>query len=397
MNLSKTSALLAFSLGSFLPLSANEYKFEEIKFDQTANKQNIYEPKDKLDEYIIKAATYSTKFVPLMNNGAEGSEYTDLMFSDGKRILADAGYDFVNSTANSSIQNGDLYSGKVFEVTQYNHAHHGLGNKVHIKDIQPDTELVATTSSLNAEGTTVSIANTTPFATFGGITTDRGEALIGEELVTYVVGTGQLSLTRGTLNTTASTHAEGETIQTYEASGMPLVGINTTHTVPTNTTLINSSNIDNYFLEVDVAGVAPLRTGNSLLCFSSEKAIGANKVKISQNHQFSSISPQFNVITPGSTTRVTSSIRTISGTSADGSESSFIDQGFEPVALNETAFLPSPRLVASKINETDKLSSLPKNKSLTLNVDMSSDDPNLSPALDVKNATFILGRNKINN
>jgi len=46
MNLSKTSALLAFSLGSFLPLSANEYKFEEIKFDQTVNKQNIYEPKD---------------------------------------------------------------------------------------------------------------------------------------------------------------------------------------------------------------------------------------------------------------------------------------------------------------------------------------------------------------
>ena len=56
-----------------------------------------------------------------------------------------------------------------------------------------------------------------------------------EELVTYVVGTGQLSLTRGILNTTASTHAEGETIQTYEASGIPLVGINTTHTVPTNT------------------------------------------------------------------------------------------------------------------------------------------------------------------
>ena len=47
-----------------------------------------------------------------------------------------------------SVQNGDLYSGKVFEVTQYNHAHHGLGNKVDIKDVQPDTELVATTSSL---------------------------------------------------------------------------------------------------------------------------------------------------------------------------------------------------------------------------------------------------------
>ena len=104
MKILKALPLIPLAFGSILSVSANEYKFEEIKFDQTANKQNIYEPKDKLDEYIIKAATYSTKFVPLMNNGAEGSEYTDLMFSDGKRILADAGYDFVNSAANSSIQ-----------------------------------------------------------------------------------------------------------------------------------------------------------------------------------------------------------------------------------------------------------------------------------------------------
>ena len=129
---------------------------------------------------------------------------------------------------------------------------------------------------------------------------------------------------------------------------------------------------------------------------SNEKAIGGNKVEISQNHQFSSITPQFNVITPGSTTRVNSTMRTISGTSSGGSEISFIDQGFEPAVLNETIFYPTPRLVASKLNENVKLTALPKNKSLTLNIDMSSSDPNLSPVLDVKNATFILGRNKIN-
>ena len=49
---------MPIAFGSFLSVSANEYKFEEIKFDQTANKQDTYEPKDKLDEYIIKAATY---------------------------------------------------------------------------------------------------------------------------------------------------------------------------------------------------------------------------------------------------------------------------------------------------------------------------------------------------
>ncbi len=92
---------------TFLPIhsvSANEYKFEEIKLNQSENNQYIYEPKDKLDEYIIKAATYSTKFVPLMNNGAKGREYTNFIANDGKKLLVDAGYNFVNSTANSSIQ-----------------------------------------------------------------------------------------------------------------------------------------------------------------------------------------------------------------------------------------------------------------------------------------------------
>ena len=104
MNLFRISPLLPIAIGSILPLSANEYKFEEIKFDQVENKQDIYEPKDKLDEYIIKAATYSTKFVPLINNGADDSEYTNLMANDGKKLLVDAGYDFVNSAANSEIQ-----------------------------------------------------------------------------------------------------------------------------------------------------------------------------------------------------------------------------------------------------------------------------------------------------
>jgi len=104
MNLSKTSALLAFLLGSISPLSANEYEFEEINFDHVNNKQDIYEPKDKLDKYIIDASVYATKFVPLMNNGAEGSDYTNIMANDGKRKLVNAGYDFANSSANSQIQ-----------------------------------------------------------------------------------------------------------------------------------------------------------------------------------------------------------------------------------------------------------------------------------------------------
>ena len=97
-------SLIPFAFGSIFSVSANEYKFNNIKFDQVKNEQSIYEPKNKLDEYIIKGATYSTKFVPLMNDGSEGSEYTNIMANDGKRLLVDAGFDFINSTANSEIQ-----------------------------------------------------------------------------------------------------------------------------------------------------------------------------------------------------------------------------------------------------------------------------------------------------
>ena len=297
-----------------------------------------------------------------------------------------------------SVVNGDLYAGNVFEVTQYNHAHHGATNKVVIENVKPDTLIVPSTSTLTAESTVVSLGNTTPFATFSGIATDRGEALIEEEIVSYVVGTGQLTLTRGVLNTVALPHAEGASIQTYEAAGISLVGINTTHTVPTNTTLKNASNIDNYYLEVNRTALDPLnqRTGNSLLCFRDEKAFGGKNTRISQNHQFSAFEPQINFITPGTGTEITSNVRTISGTSSDGSEVSFIDKGFEPTSLNQFTFFDSPRLIASTINE-DKLASLPKRKSLALNINMSTSDKNLSPAIDIKNATFNFGRNKINN
>ena len=297
-----------------------------------------------------------------------------------------------------STQNGDLYAGNVFEVTQYNHAHHGANNKIEIQNIKPDTLIVPSTSTLTAESTVVSLGNTTPFSSFSGIATDRGEALIEEEIVSYVVGTGQLTLTRGVLNTVALPHPEGASIQTYEAAGVSLVGINTIHTIPTNTTLKDNSDIDNYYLEINRSTLDPLnqRTGNSLLCFRDEKAFGGESAKISQNHQFSSFEPQINFITPGTDTDLTASIRTISGTSAGGSEVSFIDQGVEFVSLNTFKFLETPRLIASTINE-DKLTALPKQKSFYLDLDLATGHTNLSPIIDLKNATFIFGRNKINN
>ena len=104
MKLFKALPLISLAFGSILSVSADEYKFEDIKFDHVETKQDLYEPKDKLDEYIIKGANYSTKFVPLMNDGEEGSEYMRIMTDDVKKLLVDTGFNFANSTANSEIQ-----------------------------------------------------------------------------------------------------------------------------------------------------------------------------------------------------------------------------------------------------------------------------------------------------
>ena len=67
------------------------------------NNLNTYIPKNKTDEYIIKGANYATKFVPLMNSGSEGSNYTNLFINDGKRLLVDSGFDLINSSVDNQI------------------------------------------------------------------------------------------------------------------------------------------------------------------------------------------------------------------------------------------------------------------------------------------------------
>ncbi|MDC3142268.1 inverse autotransporter beta domain-containing protein [Prochlorococcus sp. AH-716-I17] len=103
----KLFKFLSFSPFALLPLAsieANEYKFNNIKYENFQEEKSIYQPKDKLDEYIIKGATYSTKFVPYMNDGAKGSDYMRIMSDDVKNLLVDTGFNFANSTTNSEIQ-----------------------------------------------------------------------------------------------------------------------------------------------------------------------------------------------------------------------------------------------------------------------------------------------------
>ena len=305
------------------------------------------------------------------------------------------------SVNGSSTLIADRFNGNVLRIKQYNHGHHGGNNRIEIVDVNPDREKISLNSDLGINDSIVSVANTTPFARFEGITTSAGYAKIGDEVVSYTAITntngnaGTLSISaRGLNGTSQSSHPASEFIQPYEVNGVSLTRINTIHDIPATYYQDENSNFDNYFLEFDRD---ERDSGQNMLNFEADKAFGGSTVGISQNYQFSTIEPLFNVITPGKGTAVSSQLRTITGTSAGGNETSFVDKGYAPVPLNKVLHFETPRMVASEVNETARLTNLPENKSLTMRVDFTTEDTNLSPVMDLQNSTFVLGRNKVNN
>ena len=300
---------------------------------------------------------------------------------------------------------GVLYTGNVVEIQKPNHAMHGANNLVTLENIQPNS--VATTLSaelgINETGQ-ISIANTSTFNNFEGISTSQGYAKINNEIIYYNSitsdggGGGTLGIgTRGVDGTLRRTHPNGSEISTYELSGVSLKRINRSHTA--GSILSDPMETDKYYLSIDRSGVVgslARQSGDTQVSFTAENVGSGLNNFSSANVQFNTIEPRMSVITPGSGTFIRSSMRTISATSAGGNEVSFQDNGFEPVTLNQLNILPTTRMLASRVNENEYLPNFPDNKSFTMTVDLRSDDPNLSPAINIENEVLILGRSRLN-
>lgn len=308
--------------------------------------------------------------------------------------VAQTGY--ANTIITSSTAVGGLYAGNVIEVSQINHGMAADNNKVSITGIKPDTVPTTLSVDLDIDATTVSLANTTGFSRFEGITTASGYLKVNNEIIFYnSIGSGILGIaTRGVDGTAIRKHYANDQVYKYEIGEVSLTRVNTTHDMSSDSLLKGYRDIDTYHLQIDRGSRA---TGESQLNFRTESQVGGDDIHISKNVQFNSIIPQFNIITPGQTSSVNGSIRTVSGTSAGGSEVSFIDQGFESVQINELNKLSTTRLVCSRVNETNRLTTLPKNRSLTVGISLHSEDRNLSPVIDTQTAFAALSRNRINN
>ncbi|MGA1047657.1 MAG: hypothetical protein ACO3UU_06580, partial [Minisyncoccia bacterium] len=307
-----------------------------------------------------------------------------------------------STTITSSTPFGSFYSGNFFRVNHPEHGMNSSSNKVVVYDVESDLEPVLLTQSVSLQQATVSVASTENFGIFEGKVVDvnnPGYIKIDNEIIEYNnVGNEFLSISnRGIDSSLVIDHDVNTPVYKYEIGGVSLRRINTTHNV-SNTDI----DIDGYFIEFDRTSNGIDRSSDNTptnypqISFNREISCGGELVKATENIQFSGINPHVSLLNPGSLTTINAQIRTVSGTSVNGNETPFIDQGFEPVELGVENKLNSVRIVSSNVNEEEYLDSLLRNKSFTLKVDLETKDPNISPMIFWKETSVELFNNRLN-
>jgi hypothetical protein len=163
--------------------------------------------------------------------------------------------------------------------------------------------------------------------------------------------------------------------------------------------IANGIDIDSYHIKVNMAqsGTDRSATSSSFSSryFTKRTTGGGVAAKGTYNLPYSMVIPNLRSISPTGSS-LNASIRTISETSVDGTEVSFLDKGYQEVSLNEQNYFETQRMVVSPVNEKTYLTSLPGSKSMTMNVNLNTSDARLSPAIDLDHASVIFVSNRTN-
>ena len=328
-----------------------------------------------------------------------------LGYNNGSTLIGIDGKTVGSGSTIASFDVNSTNDGLHFKVNHRSHALHAFNNLVTISGV--DSDIVPTKLTADYENTStsdISVVSSSNFAEFEGVgvgTTNYGYAIIGNEILSYTgVANGSITgvTTRGIDSTVKSSHSSGDEIKKYEFSGVSLRRVNKQLDMNSPAvTVPNDKDLDFYHIKVDMNTDGTDRSGSSIpdRFFSVTKRGGGSNITASQNIQFETITPNIQSMTPPGT-NIGARVRTISATSIDGSEQSFVDQGFQAVATDAQTHFETPRMVASKQNESRQLSELPGNKSLTLEVLMSSVSRNVSPVIDLDRVSTVLTTNRVN-
>jgi hypothetical protein len=311
----------------------------------------------------------------------------------------------------SSITPDQYYDGLHMKIYHKNHGMHSPENYMRISEMRPlstQSNSTITTDLTGTETTTISLVSTIGFETFEGIPVNIGNpgyVIIGNEVVGYTTYTSTTlgQLTRGMDGTQAISYTTGSYVYKYELNNISLRRINKVHNFANVNTDTHPIDIDSYHIKINVGstdfdGIDTVDIGSNRtddLFFASNIQTGESGTVLSNNIQYESITPNIGNIIPNKT-NITTKLRTFSGTSVDGNEKSFVDNGYLDIPLNETTYFTSPKLICSPVNEERFITESPGNRSLSMEFYMTTSDSRVSPVIDTIKTSVITTSNLIN-
>ena len=317
---------------------------------------------------------------------------------------------FINNSGITTFLNGTgVLVDEIIEETdgrhiRVDHTNHGMyfnDNLVVISNAQSDIKPTKLSIQLFADSTgSISVDDSSVFGTFENVgvgTTNPGYLLIGNEIIKYTSVSGGViggNIVRGTNPTT---HPIGSPVYKYELNGVSLRRINKTHDL-NDVTVIEPITFDSYNIKLDMSSSGIGRsvgTSFPILYSNQTKSTGGYNIRATQNMPFEIITPLVQNLTVHGTS-LSAEVRTITGQSISGNEIPFTNIGFEPITINAPNYLDNTRIIASKVNEDNKLANLPGNKSMNMRLTLGTVDSRVSPVLDTQRISTILTSNRVN-
>ena len=314
-----------------------------------------------------------------------------------------------NTSVLSSVDDSGIFSGNYLQVQHFNHGMYANNNKLTLTDVSSDTapailngELLSTTGASEV----IVVDDSTIFENFEGqpvSAVNIGYVKIGDEIIGYNAATsGQLTISSRAVEGIVEDHAVGSEVIKYELNGISLRRINNVVYDISDTDITS----DSYYIEIDRGATSSIE-GKSIglnrstdatypqVSFTNELIGGGEYIKASENILFNRINPRYNILSPGKETSISSNIRTTTGTSIDGNETSFIfENKIEPVIPNQENELNTVRMVSSRTNELNQpaFSNVAGRRSFSSTVTLNTTNENLSPMIFLNDSTteFIL-------
>ena len=315
-------------------------------------------------KFTAKRAKFTTSPATLkLQNTSIGDTTTDTdgTTAYGKRLVANPLQLTHNTTA--------------IKVFHENHGMYSASNNVKICGVSSG---ISTTlnGAITATANSLTLTSATNFAASN--LSSRCYVKIDNEIMFGTLSSTTISsLTRGTDITTSgasAAHANGATVELYQILGTPLDQVNKVHTA--------IANIDTNSYTVTVT-TAPTITGSDT---TPTAQVGLSDVYASENYRFETIRSLIGAIELPNTT-LEATLKTTSGTSPSGSETSFnFDSTGDVVELNENFEFDTTRIIASDENQTREMSGA---KSMNLDIAFTTSESNLSPVIDLDRMSIV--------